>query len=203
MLLTRLGALAARSATQNQHLPRTVPVAALPMSHRRFNSGGSNDPPKIDELPDSTAEKKPMTAMTFIEKAGAYGAQALLGAFTHRDGFDRCMTNLRIEKLEKGRVVCQLKVDRSLSNAYYTLHGGATATLVDIVGTIALLTMDYKRPGVSVDINVSYIGTAKEGETIFIEGTALKVGKRLGFSDVKLTKEDGTVIASGRHTKAI
>lgn len=38
-------------------------------------------------------------------------------------------------------------VDHSLQNAYGTLHGGCTATLVDVLGTMALLTKEAEAPG--------------------------------------------------------
>lgn len=40
------------------------------------------------------------------------------------------------------------------------LHGGATATLVDIVGSAAIYTMGLRGSGVSVEINVSYLDVA-------------------------------------------
>ena len=48
--------------------------------------------------------------------------------------------------------------------------GGCTATLVDIVGTMALLTLNPNSPGVSVELSTSYLSAAKEGETIVVEG---------------------------------
>ena len=40
-------------------------------------------------------------------------------------------------------------------NAGGTLHGGLTATLVDSLTTLALLSMENGRPGVSIDLSVS------------------------------------------------
>lgn len=36
------------------------------------------------------------------------------------------------------------------------LHGGFTATLVDSVSTVAIMTAD-KPPGVSVDLSITYV----------------------------------------------
>ena len=44
------------------------------------------------------------------------------------------------------------------------------ATLVDILGTMALLTINPLKPGVSIDINVNYLSAAKLGETLLLEG---------------------------------
>jgi acyl-coenzyme A thioesterase 13 len=84
-----------------------------------------------------------------------------------------------------------------------TLHGGCSATLIDIVGTMCLLTHDPLRPGVSVEINSSYISSAKIGQKILIEGRVLKTGRTLGFAQVDIKSEDGKMLVSGRHVKAL
>jgi acyl-coenzyme A thioesterase 13 len=142
--------------------------------------------------------------MSFIDKAKAYGANALLGLYTHRgDRFDTCLKSMKVDKIGDGIVTCSLPVDRHLQNAYTTLHGGAICTIVDVVGTLALLSIDASRPGVSVDLNVNFISAAKAGEDVVIEGIVLKSGRRLGFSQVEIRHRDsGKLIASGRHTKS-
>ena len=48
-----------------------------------------------------------------------------------------------------------MKVKEDHQNAGGTLHGGVTATLVDMVSTWALMTTGREVPGVSVDLSVS------------------------------------------------
>ena len=43
---------------------------------------------------------------------------------------------------------------------------------------------------------------AKASSIVQIEGKVLKMGKRLGFTTVDIRREDGTLVATGRHTKA-
>ena len=45
-------------------------------------------------------------------------------------------------------------------NAGNFLHGGATATLVDLVGSAVIYTYGVSSSGVSVEINVSYLDAA-------------------------------------------
>lgn len=77
------------------------------------------------------------------------------------------------------------------------------ATLIDIVGTIALLTKEPTRAGVSVEINVSYLAAARDGETVTAHGRLLRAGRKLAFTEVDVFGEDGRLIATGRHTKAL
>ena len=139
---------------------------------------------------------------TFIDKAKALGANALLGQFTASERFDRVLKGLTVESIDKGRIMCTMLVDEGVQNAYKTLHGGAVSTIVDVVGTMALLSIDATKPGVSVDLNVSFATAAKASSIVQIEGKVLKMGKRLGFTTVDIRREDGALVATGRHTKA-
>lgn len=131
--------------------------------------------------------------------------QALLGTFLNTGTrFDSNLSGMRVVKVGDGSVVCEVEVEERLQNAYKTLHGGAIATLVDIAGTIALLSLDPTKAGVSVDLNVSFCSAAKAGETVLVEGRVLRAGKKLGFTEVDIRlKSTGQLIASGRHTKAL
>jgi acyl-coenzyme A thioesterase 13 len=85
-----------------------------------------------------------------------------------------------------------------------TLHGGAISLLVDVLGTMALLTRDPKRAGVSVELNCSFCAPAKMNERIRVHGKVLKYGKTLGFTEVTVSRiSDGVMVATGRHTKAL
>ena len=141
-----------------------------------------------------------------MARCAAAGAQALLGAFVSTGTrFDRTLEGLTVRSVEKSRVVCDLTIGTPHSNSYGTLHGGCTATIVDIVGTMAALTVDPLRPGVSVDMAISYLAAARVGERVVIEGRCLKMGGRLAFTEVKiyLGELGGKLVATGTHTKAL
>lgn len=140
--------------------------------------------------------------MSFINAARQGGAAALLGAFGHIGKFDSCMKALTVVDVKEGFVRARFPVTNEVSNFYDTLHGGAASTLVDVLGTMAILSKDPLRPGVSVDLNVSFLSAAKVGETIVAEGHLLKMGRSLAFTQVNLLHTDGSVVATGRHTKA-
>ena len=144
-------------------------------------------------------------AQSFIQRAKALGVQALLGSLVTTPRFDRVLHGLRVTRIDEmeGVVETEFDVVEDVANTFATLHGGATATLVDVVGTIALLAKDPLRAGVSVELSVSYCGAANIGDRIKCTGRALKVGKRLGFSAIELRRvSDNALIATGKHTKA-
>ncbi len=140
--------------------------------------------------------------MSIIEKAKAHGAQSLVGPFVHRGGFDSCLDGMTIESMD-GKAVATLPVVPKLGNSWQTLHGGAVSTLVDVMGTLALLAADPNRGGVSIEMNMSFLAPVKVGDVVLAEGEVIKTGKSLGFTEVRLfRKSDGKQIAIGRHTKA-
>ncbi|XP_033856858.3 acyl-coenzyme A thioesterase 13 [Acipenser ruthenus] len=126
----------------------------------------------------------------------------LMRAMVDCPGFDRVLSKVDLVSASPGKVVCELKVEEEHTNRGGTLHGGLTATLVDVISTTALLYTERGAPGVSVDMNITYMNAAKIGEDVLITAQVLKQGKTLAFTTVDVTsKATGKLIAQGRHTK--
>ncbi|XP_030408411.1 acyl-coenzyme A thioesterase 13-like isoform X2 [Gopherus flavomarginatus] len=100
-----------------------------------------------------------------------------------------------------GKLVCEMKIEEEHTNRGGTLHGGLTATLVDVVSTAALLYTERGMRGVSVDMNITYMSAAKIEEEILITAQILKQGRSIAFASVDVTnKATGKFVAQGRHT---
>ncbi|KAK3532409.1 hypothetical protein QTP86_016681 [Hemibagrus guttatus] len=126
----------------------------------------------------------------------------VMRAMLDSPGFDRVLSKVELVSASPGKVVCEMKVEEEHTNRGGTLHGGLTATLVDVISTTALLYTERGAPGVSVDMNITYMNAAKVGEDILITAQVLKQGRSLAFATVDLTnKANGKLIAQGRHTK--
>ncbi|XP_054821624.1 uncharacterized protein LOC129320282 [Prosopis cineraria] len=112
------------------------------------------------------------------------------------------MSGLRVDLIEPGRVVCSFKIPPRLLNSFNSLHGGATSTLVDLLGSAAIYSAGAPEVGVSVEINVTYLDAAYADEDIEIEARTLRVGKAVAVVSVEFKrKKTGKVFAIGRHTK--
>lgn len=117
-------------------------------------------------------------------------------------GFDRALAGIDLKSVESGRAVVTLPVTDAVVNMVGTLHGGAIATIVDVAGTIAIMSADQDgRPGVTTDLNVSYFAAAPLGETVTAEARCLKAGRTLAFVEVDLRSSEGKLLAQGRMTK--
>ncbi|KAG9444109.1 hypothetical protein H6P81_015449 [Aristolochia fimbriata] len=109
---------------------------------------------------------------------------------------------LSIDLVEPGRVLCSFKVPARLLNNGNFLHGGATASLVDIVGSAAIFAAGSPTSGASLEINISYLDAAYLDEEVEIEAKILRMGKTIAVVNVELRKKKtGKIIAQGRHTK--
>jgi acyl-coenzyme A thioesterase 13 len=102
-------------------------------------------------------------------------------------------------------MTAQFSVTQAVANSYGTLHGGCTALIIDVAGTLAILSANSKKAGVSVEMNQSFLRPLKLGATVFVKGVVLKMGKTLAFTEVSLHLEsaEGLLCSTGRHTKAL
>ena len=75
-------------------------------------------------------------------------------------------------RAEDGRVTCKLPVHPRVQNRNGNLHGGCIATLVDVIGTAALLTRS-PRGGVSLNINTNYLSAMPGGGIVLIDATVI------------------------------
>jgi acyl-coenzyme A thioesterase 13 len=107
-----------------------------------------------------------------------------------------------------GLIIARLVLEANHVNSGGGLHGGVSATLVDWAGGTAISSHDLRgRTGVSVDIHVEYLASAKVGDEIEIEGRADRIGGSLAFTSVGLYRvrdgERAETLVLGRHTKFV
>ena len=122
--------------------------------------------------------------------------------------YDFLLSDAEIISANKGTATARLTLGKNHVNSRGTIHGAVTATLVDWSGGLAISTHGLEKTGASVDIHVTFIGTAKIGETIEIEAKANKVGRNMAFTTIRIYKllEDGnpgSMVATASHTKFI
>ncbi|XP_069701580.1 acyl-coenzyme A thioesterase 13-like isoform X2 [Periplaneta americana] len=111
---------------------------------------------------------------------------------------------VKILNAGEGRLQAELVLGPEHLNPKGTLHGGMTATLVDVLPSVGFRTHQRGVIGATLDLRISYLKAAEEGETIVIDCNTLKVGKTLVFLDAEIKKKQtGELIAKGSHTKYI
>jgi acyl-coenzyme A thioesterase 13 len=118
------------------------------------------------------------------------------------------LSDLAITHASKGLILARLTLSPTHLNSKSGLHGSVSATIIDAFGGLAIASTDLReKTGASVDLNVSYLGSAGLGDVIEIEGRAEKVGGSLAFTSVTIYKVKegvrGDAIVMGRHTKFV
>jgi 1,4-dihydroxy-2-naphthoyl-CoA hydrolase len=113
---------------------------------------------------------------------------------------------LGIEFVEIGEnfLKARMPVDHRTTQVYGILHGGASATLAETVGSIAsAMVIDQKKYFcVGLEINANHIRSVREG---FVTAIAepLHLGNSTHVWDIKLLDEKGKLICVSRLTVAI
>jgi 1,4-dihydroxy-2-naphthoyl-CoA hydrolase len=117
------------------------------------------------------------------------------------------MERLGIECIELGKdyVVSRMPVDHRTHQPMGLLHGGASAALIESIGSMGstlLIDLDKQQP-VGLEINCNHIGGVRSGYVI-ATGKIVHAGKRTHLWQVDI-REDGTdrLICTGRLTVMI
>ncbi|KAJ7135785.1 HotDog domain-containing protein, partial [Mycena epipterygia] len=118
------------------------------------------------------------------------------------------LSTLELSFASHGRVMLKLVVLPVHLNSKAVLHGSLSATLVDLVAGLAIVSTGSPKTGLSTDLHVSFVSSAREGDTLWVEGIAERVGGTLAFTRVRVEKEVGNgaeraLVATGSHTKYV
>ncbi|GAB7364916.1 hypothetical protein MBLNU230_g5706t1 [Neophaeotheca triangularis] len=105
------------------------------------------------------------------------------------------------------KVIFRFPVTRLYCNTSGNLHGGAQATIFDMLTSISLTPIAtpefWMNGGVSRTLNVSYLRPAPEGETLECECEVVHAGKALALiRGVFRRVSDGAVVSTCEHHKA-
>ncbi|OJJ82382.1 PaaI family thioesterase [Aspergillus glaucus CBS 516.65] len=125
-------------------------------------------------------------------------------------GIDAKSCNLRFESATKGpppQVSYLLTIPQNLCNYMGNLHGGCTATLIDILSTTILLGMSrpgvFALGGVSRHLKTTYLRPVPQGTEVRLTCTLVQMGKRLAFLRADISRVDnGDICVLGEHEKA-
>ncbi|PON42766.1 Thioesterase domain containing protein [Parasponia andersonii] len=130
----------------------------------------------------------------------------ILAIPSHRPGVDAsfyedfALRGIRVDRVERGLVVCTFKVPPRLTDRNGRLASGAIANMVDVVGA-SVVYAEGLPMNVSVDMSISFLSTAKVNDELEI--TSRVLGQKGGYSGTSVllrNKATGELIAEGRHS---
>ncbi len=78
---------------------------------------------------------------------------------------------------EKGSLHCSYVVRKEMTNPYGILHGGVTAGIIDDLIGATIFTLNLSNVYTTVNNNIDYFATAKEGDLITAKTSIVKQGR--------------------------
>ena len=108
-------------------------------------------------------------------------------------------------KAVEGAIVIGLRVRREHCNGRGFVHGGLISALADnamglsVIRTIEQQNGQRRRNGVTVSLNLDFLGTAQIDQWLEFVPRVLRVGTSFGFVDC-LIRADDNIIARGNAT---
>lgn len=141
------------------------------------------------------AEDNPLPPGVTLEQALAGATEAMRGTLMERMG---------IEWLQVGaaRLVARMPVAGN-EQVYGQLHGGATATLCETVGSFGTaMAVGLDRQVVGIQITVNHLRAVREGH-VTCTGVPLRVGRSVAVWDLRVQDDRGTLVATATLTVAV
>ncbi len=115
-------------------------------------------------------------------------------ARTIGDG-DRLMTHFEIELIEirPGYARCAVTVGDRMANAAGLAHGGALFAFADIA--FAHACNSHGRLALAMGVDINFMGRVDLGDRLQAEATEISLRGRNGITDVRVTNQDGVLVA--------
>jgi 1,4-dihydroxy-2-naphthoyl-CoA hydrolase len=129
------------------------------------------------------------------DQAVAMATEAMRGTLMERLGIEWL-------ELSRERIVARLPIEGN-AQVYGVLHGGATAALVESVGsfgTVVVAGLDKRAVG--IHLSVDHLRAVSDGH-VTATGVPLRVGRSVAVWDVRVQDDDGELVAVGRLTVSI
>lgn len=96
-----------------------------------------------------------------------------------------------------------MPVDERTIQPLGLLHGGATAALIETLGSVAgAWAVDEEHYCVGVEINANHIRSVRSGN-VTGTATAVNAGRRIQVWQVEVFDEEGRLVSTGRLTLAV
>ena len=106
---------------------------------------------------------------------------------------------IEIVDFDPDRLVATMPVEGN-QQPFGLLHGGATCTLVETIGSwAAILGVGPERRAVGIELNASYVRSPRSG-TITAVCTPVRRGRTLATFLVQVTDDEGRITATARLT---
>ncbi len=110
------------------------------------------------------------------------------------------LLNMRIKEVTDGYARLTMNIEKKHLQILGTVHGGATASLVDTAAFwAALCSTDLKDLPITVEMKINFLAPVKSGQLI-AEARSIHKGFKLSVSDVEVKDDEGKLVAKSLVT---
>lgn len=154
-------------------------------------------------MADSSSPTTPASVVSHVEKVWAT-------KITTSQPYNLIIPTIRLTSATpEGRVTGRMVLEEKHVNSLGGIHGTTSAAIVDFTAGMAIVAKSGgDRTGVSTDIHISYVASARVGDTVEVECWLNKLGRNLAYTSVEIRKVVGDgeakkVLVTGSHTKYV
>lgn len=127
-----------------------------------------------------------------MSKAGDGLAKRVAAAMFAREGTARAW-DLTLDEAGEGFALCSMRVRGDMLNGHGSAHGGVIFALADTAFAWACNSRNVKT--VAQGASISFLSPVESGERLTAEAQESALQGRSGVYDVRVTGEDGRVVA--------
>lgn len=121
-----------------------------------------------------------------------------LGALMPQMPFNHLL-GMKVSRVYADGLTLEMEITDRMKNILGTLHGGATAALIDAAIGVSIIGQLGGRPATTVEMKVNYLRPAKEGK-VRARAKIVKLGKTLAVATAEVHDPHGHIIATGSAT---
>lgn len=124
-------------------------------------------------------------------------AESVVRLMMARDEFSRSL-GMSIEEIAPRRSTCRLTVRPDMMNGFGVCHGAVTYALAD--SALAFACNTHGRVTMAIENSIGYPAAVSIGDVLTAVAVEDSATNRLGFYTVRVTNQNGTVVATFRGT---
>jgi acyl-CoA thioesterase len=124
-------------------------------------------------------------------------AERVVRGMVAADEFTRWM-GMDVETIAPNRAVVSMTVRPEMVNGFGVAHGGVVFSLAD--SALAFVSNTLGTVSLSIENSISYPAPVNVGDRITATAEEESTTQRLAFYTVRVTKQDGTIVAIFRGT---